>query len=59
MHFSPLPDSFYMIYLFERETQEVHAGEVRGEGGERLSNRLPAQCGAQNRAQSYDPEIMT
>ena len=50
--------SLKRFYLFgrERERENMHS---RGRGRSKGKGRLPAEQGAQFRAQSQDPEIMT
>jgi len=50
------------IYILEREeSMHVHVfrGRGRGRKRERISSICPTERGAQHRAQSHDPEIIT
>jgi len=51
----PFDHKSFFFFFFKREGER---GEWVGEG-ERLLNRLHAQRGAQHRARSHNPEIMT
>ena len=50
--------SFLCLVIYFLREGEERVG--RGRGGEReFPSRLPAECRAQHRARSHDPEIMT
>ena len=60
MIFTIISTTFATILLFLRERAwEQRLRRDRGRGRGRILSRLHTQCGAQHRAQSHDPEIMT
>jgi len=50
---------FKKDFIYLRERESVNGGRGRGRGRKRLLSRLHTQHGAQQRAPSHNPEIMT
>ena len=50
---------FFKIYFYFRERERENKQESQRERERENLNRLPAECRAQHRAPTHDPEIVT